>query len=505
MATFELQGPDGQTYDVEAPDDATPEQVYAIFQGQSAPSPSALENLGNDAGAFNAFAYGLNSAVPFGNKASSALGALGALAASPITGDPRGFGELYAQAQDDTNYTADQNPKSYIGGALAGIGSTLPLASGRVLAAPEILPQLARGTVNAIPGALSSIGNFARGGTSVASNAARGAVVAAPAFAAYGAGEAPIGEELQGAQSGAMLGAGVGAALPVLGAGATALNIKVVVPTADEVRAAGSRLFKQADSVGGVLKPQVTNDFVDAIENLRPQTEIGKAVNGTTPFTELVDRIATIRDKPLSLQAAQEVDESLGTAINAMKNPDGTLTKEGNKLFNVQTQLRKTIEDADENLVDGGKEGFQALKEARRLWSTSLKMRDIEKIIENADTFQVPATAIKTGFRQIIRNPKRFSQYSKDEQKALKLAAQTGIGTDILNIVGSRLGAIGAGVTGGADAGIGAFALGSTARNLAAKQQGEKAAKALEEVAKKSGMVSTQQRIDTTKIKGLLK
>lgn len=498
MATYEIETPDGQTHEIEAPDDATPEQVFAIYGGQKiAPD---LASLGDAGGSLRAAAYGFNSAVPFGNKASSALGALIAKGASPLTGDTRSLGELYSQAQDDTVATQEANPNAYLGGSLAGIASTIPLASSKAIGTTEILPQFARGTANAIPSALASIGNFARGGSTLASNTARGAVVAAPSFALYGAGEAPIGQELEGAQSGALLGAGVGAAIPLGLAGITAANTKTIIPTADAIRSAGSKLFKQADALGGILKPQVTNDFVDAIESLRPQTDIGKTVNGETPFTQLVDRIATIRDKPLSLQAAQEVDESLGNAINGMKNPDGTLTKEGNKLFNVQTQLRKTIEDADENLVDGGKEGFAALKEARKLWSISLKMRDIEKIIENADTFQVPATAIKTGFRQIIRNPKRFSQYSKEEQKAIKIAAQTGIGTDLLNVIGSRLGAIGAAATGGVDAGLTAFAIGNTARDLAAKQQTVKATNALETIAKKSGMVSTEKRIDPSKI-----
>lgn len=505
MATYQLDAPDGTTHDVEAPDDATPEQVYAIFQGKNAPSPSALEAIGNASGPVSAFAYGVNSAIPFGNKASSALGALIAYGAKPFTDDPRGFGELYSQAQDDTMATSEANPNAYLGGALAGIGSTLPLASGRVLSATEILPQVLRAPINAIPSALSTIGNFARGGSSVAGNAARGAVVASPAFAAYGAGEAPVGEELQGAESGALLGAGVGAALPVAGAALAAANNKVIIPAADEVRKAAGALFKQADSLGGILTPQVTDDFVDAIEALRPQTKIGKVAAGDSPFTQLVDRLSTIRGEPMSLQAAQELDEHLGTAINSFKNPDGTLTKEGNKLYSIQTNLRNTIENADEKLVVGGKEGFQALKDARKLWSTSLKMRDIEKIIENADTFQVPATAIKSGFRQIVRNDKRFAQYSKEEQKAIKLAAQTGVGTDLLNIVGSRLGAIGATATGGMDAGLLTFGIGSTARDMAAKQQTEKAVKALETVAKKSGMVRTEQRIPVDKIKGLLK
>jgi hypothetical protein len=75
-----------------------------------------------------AFAYGLNSAVPFGNVITSGLAA-GALA--PFT--DLTFRELYDQAQADTKATREQNTGASIAGTVAGIGATLPLASAKAI------------------------------------------------------------------------------------------------------------------------------------------------------------------------------------------------------------------------------------------------------------------------------------------------------------------------------------------------------------------------------------
>lgn len=345
------------------------------------------------------------------------------------------------------------------------------------------------------------------GAGNLAARAAKGAVTGAALGGVYGAGGATEGERLDGAADGALWGAALGGAFPVAGAGLRRLNTKTIVPGADEVRKAASGLYKQADDLGGVLKPEFTNKFIDSVDALRPQTEIGRAVGGDSLFTQLSSRLSTIRNKPMTLQAAQEVDELLGDAIDSLIR-DGKLTKEGKRLFDIQSNLRNMIESADEKLIDGGREGFAALKEARKMWGVSRRMGDIERIIQNADTYPVPATAIKTGFRNIVKNPNRLRGYSPAEVRAMEKAARTGITTDLLNVMGSRLGAIGAGAGGfavggplaGAVAALGTHVTSSAARAAATGIQRGKANKALRTVAERSGMVKQQQRIPFSEI-----
>jgi len=368
--------------------------------------------------------------------------------------------------------------------------------------ASNLAGGLATGGIGAGTKTGATVGNIIRSGN-LGSRIAKGAVAGAASGGLYGAGSADEGSRLQGATTGAEYGAVLGGALPAAGAAFNKLNTKKVIPKADEVRQLASGLYQKANQLGGTLKPEITNQFLDSIDNLRPQTKIGQMVAGDSEFTKIADRIKGIRDEPLDLQSAQELDEILGNTIDGLMD-NGKLTKEGYKVQNIQNNLRDAIENATEDQITGGKEGFDALKEGRSLWSTSLRMKDLERIVDNANTFQVPATAIKSGFRQIVRNPKKFSRYSPEEQKAIKRASETGIVTDILNIAGSRLGPIISGsaafATGGPIAAglasAASYGTSSLARNAAESLQGGRAIDAIRAVADRSGLSREVKRID---------
>lgn len=257
-----------------------------------------------------------------------------------------------------------------------------------------------------------------------------------------------------------------------------------------------ARSYKTAEESGGILKPEITNQFIDDIQKLTPQSEVGKIVTGETPFTQAVQRIAGkldpktgeiiggIRNKPITLEAAQEIDESLADAIDGFYI-NGKLNKQGQKLLQIQNQFRDTIENAGEDSIVGGKAGFDALKEGRRLWSSSRKMADVERIISRAEMMDNPATGIKTGFRTLYNNPARIRGFTKDERQLIKKAAESGVIADTLRTVaGSRLLPLITGATGG---GLGATAVatvGSMAsRGMATRLQLNKAVKLANNIA----------------------
>ena len=190
------------------------------------------QSPGNDAGALNAGVYGFNTAVPFGGKIASGVGALGAKAYDVLSGNGdlsgQSVGDLYDQAQADVEETKSKNPIAALLGTGAGIVSTLPLLSSKVLFG-SVPTQGIRGSVNAIPKIASELGSFAGGSEIAGSGAvpaigntilrgAKNAALAAPAGALYGAGESAPGEALQGAAEGANMAATVGGAIPVAGA-----------------------------------------------------------------------------------------------------------------------------------------------------------------------------------------------------------------------------------------------------------------------------------------------
>jgi len=267
-------------------------------------------------------------------------------------------------------------------------------------------------------------------------------------------------------------------------------EIKLPVPTSDDLAQLAGKSYKQAEQLGGVLKPEITNRFVNTIEKLGTQTEIGKLVAGDDAVSGVIQRISSIKNKPMTLEAAQEVDELLGRMVGSAPFSDaGQITKQGKKVLQIQEALRDTIEKANIDEIMGGKEGFESLKQARKLWSASRKLSDIESILARAEFSNNAATTIKTGFRTILTNPKRLKGYTKREIQLMRKAAKTGIIPDLLRTtVGSRLIPI-INISTGGGFGAGAATTGaSIAARGAAEQIGvSQAQRVAREIAKQAG------------------
>ncbi len=239
--------------------------------------------------------------------------------------------------------------------------------------------------------------------------------------------------------------------------------------TSDAVKQMASQAYKTADEVGGTLSPQFANKFFDTIEAMKPQTEHGIATVGENALAKLTDDWKTLRDKPISLQAAQEMDEGLSQRIDGhVDRITGKLDKEGKQLYEAQTQFRNMIDKASPNEIVGGKDGFDALNQGRAYWSTAMRIGDMERILTRATMTDNPATSIKAGFRTLYNNPSRMIGYSAPERAAIKRAAQSGIISGTLRtVLGSRL----IGTTLGAGMGATAGPLGVIAGGAAGAAQ----------------------------------
>lgn len=305
----------------------------------------------------------------------------------------------------------------------------------------------------------------------------------------YGAGEAVEGERIEGAVKGGLFGLGTGFALGTINGRVAKMFGKKEIPfTSDDVKQLSSQAYKRAEEQGGVLLPRVTNRFLDsARKRVMPRTEAGRLVGGKGKVAEVMENLEQLRGKNLTLREAQEIDEFLSDMIDGATDM-GKLTKEGKKLFDVQNAFRATIDNAPAIDVAGGKAGFSSLKEGRRLWSQSAKLRDIERIITRAEMTDNPATSLKSGFRTLYNNPKRMRGYNTAERAAIKKAAESGVVTDLLKTAGSRLVPI---ITASVGGGLGPSAVaaaGSMAsRGAATKVQLAKARKIADVILRNKG------------------
>jgi hypothetical protein len=160
----------------------------------------------------------------------------------------------------------------------------------------------------------------------------------------------------------------------------------------------------------------------------------------------------SLRDQPLSLQSAQEIDEALGGLIDKEFGVKG-LSKDGRNLLNLQSTFRDMIANAGANDVQGGTAGFEALSGARQAWAAAMKMDDLERIQARAELTDNPATSIKSQLRVLLSNRTKARGYSDDEIEALKDAANRGVLGGALHVFGSRLLPLMGAVTGGHTAG----------------------------------------------------
>lgn len=389
------------------------------------------------------------------NLADEAYNRLGAGMASLVTGEK--YSDLLSEAQSATQARLaeqlQERPALSIGANLGGALLTGGASAGTKGGA-AIANSLRSG--NVLGANLGLAGRAIKAGTLGA---------ATSGAAGFGAGEG-LENRLESSRDSAVGGGIIGGAIPVVGATAG----KVVkqfqklpaAATADDIKLMANAAYKKADETGGVLKGWFTNRFLDDIADIQPATIAGKKVPTDPKLAEALDYINSFKNTRLTLQDAQNLDEYLGEAIDDFTEL-GQVSKSGKKLLDIQSRFRNAIENADDTLIEGGKEGFKALKEGRALWSAQLKMRDIERIIQRAELTDNPATAIKTGFRNLLANAKKSKGYTKDELRLIEKAAKTGVVTDLLKTGGSRLvpiiaGASGGGVLGTAAAGAGAAA-----------------------------------------------
>ena len=446
---------------------------------QQAPmqNPAQQEGIGR-----TAFDQGMQGATfGFADEISDRLGAgIGVLA----TG--QSYEDMYNQAREFTNERTqrqfEQNPVTSIGANIAGGFLT--------------------GGAGATTKAGAAAGNIIRSGN-LAARTAKGAAAGASSGAVYGAGTAEDGGRAAGAKQGAILGGVAGAALPVVGAALSKANTRTIIPASEDIRAKGSELFKQAEAIGSNLPVPVADQFRGKVLSHLNLDSEAKLYSSNPVAERLTKSLQDFIGQPLSFNTAKQIDEALGDLAYGTMDNFGKLSSEGKKFLDLQVALRDAMDSVPDN---------QIVREARKYWSTSLRMREIERIIEKAGSKEQPVTALKNGFSNLLNRGDKLKGYSPAEVYAIKKAAKTGIVTDVIKLAGSGLVPIGSGVAGSVG-GIPGSAAGFLAGSII--QQGAKATgiarqmgranKALEAAASRSGMIEKEQIIPIEKLKEIMK
>jgi hypothetical protein len=199
VPTYEVQI-NGQTFEIDAPDDASVNLAVRQLQ-ESTPQASASPEFAGGMSGAAALGAADTASFGFGDELGAGLGAASEYLASFIPGQPEGrsYDQILGAMRDQDARAKAANPSSYLAGQIAaGVGSGVGMAAGGLsltanagraaLAAgarPALSGMVARGAADgAIAGGIYGAGS-GQGGSDRATQAAIGAGIGGAAGAAF--------------------------------------------------------------------------------------------------------------------------------------------------------------------------------------------------------------------------------------------------------------------------------------------------------------------------------
>jgi hypothetical protein len=208
--------------------------------------------------------------------------------------------------------------------------------------------------------------------------------------------------------------------------------------TAAAAKQIASLYYTAADRLNTQYSPKFSNDWLDAAGKIGPQSLGEKLTVGNTDVTDLLSRWEQFRDKPMSLQDIQGIDEGLGKLISKNYVSDPGTARE---LTQLQSALRaKTLGATAGDVSEGSPAGAYALQQGRAAYSQAMKMADLEEIDRRASVDPDKyAASVKSQLTALLKNDARTRGYTDNEIAAVKDAMSTGTMGYLAQVFGSKL------------------------------------------------------------------
>lgn len=409
----------------------------------------------------------------FGEKVGTALNKAGEAMTFGLIGDEASAaveslapGVNYADRRDHYRQQERNLERTNPGVALAAeVGGAMALPLGVV------------GGVKAAPGMMNLGRNM------LASAATTGALSGVYGFAE---GEGGAGARLNDAEGDAKIGAGIGLAIPVAGAGiqkvADALKGRSAIraasrnaPTTAQLRAQGDAAYKAVDNMGVSIKPQafqratsqISQDMVNSGLDVLPgpSSLTPKSARLNQIMGEMNNQMATQPTASLPFRSVDQLRRKAGAAARTADRTDAALG----------TQAIEGLDDFIRNLSPGDVDAGDAraigpaIEKARDIWSRMSRSQLIDDAIEAGDDYlSGGSSGIRNQFRRILRSDKLSRGFSDAEKQVMRKVVNGTLPEQLLNLLGGGIGqlsAIGAGLgVGGVPGALGGAALAAGAR-----------------------------------------
>lgn len=441
MAIFEIQGPDGAVYEVDAPDERAAVSSFQQFSGSQKDAPfvdrfvgegrpqwtpggynpqmeaNAIEAARGKRG-FSDASGSIIKGIPFGDEILSAAAAPIRAARDAVRGDGFDLGRAYEEGQAleaELQRRRDmRSPVASTAGAIAG--GMAPVATA------------AQAGMSLINGAAPTIGSMV----------GRGAAEGALWGGLYGAGEGNGLEDrainaAKTAATGGVLGGVLGAVGRV---GAGGVN-RSSLPTVDDLRAAAQAAYQRADNAGVVFSPQAMKRLANEITSefaqfgYHPELQSGAKI--------ALDELNRLANQNVTLRGLDVARKIAGNAYQP-----------GNKSNNA---LTGKVVDAIDSLVASPQVGdvmtgntpaaAAALSEARNAFRQSAKLDTISSLLERAGLRAASTgsggnieNATRQELRKVLTSDRLRRGFSQDELRAIKDAVVGSKGQNALRLLG---------------------------------------------------------------------
>jgi hypothetical protein len=319
------------------------------------------------------------------------------------------------------------------GAGLSGAGTQLPA-----------LTQLAKEGASAVTRNVAA---------QMAQAPARQVAVSAPASAAAQAVTEATGSPIAGMIAGATTGA----------AGGVRPKKLENIPTAQELKQQANMAYQRANESGVVVNPSSLQAKLPEFKNVLKIEGFDAQLH--PQINAVISRLETEVSSPKTLQEMETLRRIVKSPTKQYDNPDQQ--RIAYKLLEEYDNYVGNLSKNDLAPVQNPEKAFASLKEARNLYSKSIKSDTISDLIERAEitaganyTQSGLENALRQELKSLAKNPKRLNGFTKTEKEAIVAAAKGGNLQNFLRYVGKL--APTSVIAGGGAVGLGYLAGGAT-------------------------------------------
>ena len=237
--------------------------------------------------------------------------------------------------------------------------------------------------------------------------------------------------------TGNLIGFGLGV-IPAVGSVRAARLKRAAIPTRAEIKSASGQAYQRAEQTGGMLPQQNLGGFVTQVEQVLAKEGVDKALHPKTmaAFNRLMEDATRPNIAGHSVQGAETLRRVLSNAeTEAIASAGGQISSDAR----LAGQLLDEFDDFMDKQMPSSSAEYQT---ARKLWNVQRKAQDIENLFERAKNqagqFSMSGmeNALRTQFKQLADNPRRFKRFSEEERAAILKVVRGGPVQHALRLVG---------------------------------------------------------------------